>query len=1044
MDIWKVLGILPTRDKNAIKAAYHEQLTQVHPEEKPEEFKALRAAYEQALQEAEAASARQEPQKDESPLGLWAARAQGLYDDFARRIDPQQWQELCQDEVCFSLASRAAARDKLLHIFMEDYYLPHLVWQELDAFFGILNDLEELKEQYPPAFIERVVEPGIRYDDYVRYEWFSECHDRTPDEYLHKYFKAEELIRSGDEAEAAGALAALRELPVTHPFTELLQSRLLLRQEKYEQARELAEATLALHPESGYLLLIAADAARLAGQVNRALELYDQLLAAEPKHNGAIYGRAQALALLGRWEDATDAYDKLIAQFPSDRNLRDRQRQVYADWAAQLENTMEADPENRKARMDLAWCCLELEQFQKGLQVLDGFDPRDLTERYEYESTCGNLCLALEQNERALEHARGWEQAMRDIPEDTEDEKLREKKGRISRSFEMQAAALAGLQRLDEALERLEEAKALDPTQPRIWRNQCQWLLAAKRFEAVYEPAQKLCELLPGDAIGWYYLGLAQFENLDYRESYDSFCQALERDGSTLDFYLYKIRVLLIYKKWDDAKEQLNYLAEHGVNCDATTFLRARLDQLCGGKEKEADAYAVFQALLTKPDLDLYFKEQLYFAASFDDTLTRAQQLELAEKGLAWRPHDFDLQGRAVWLYNELEQFDKAIELAERSLKAYPGVVNQIYRLAYAYYKTRQYAKAAPLYEQNAATQEDQEDWYLAGRYYYYANQPEKAKECLEKAARMDEKDAYTLRFLSLLARDAGDGDQAVLYARQAVNAEQEKERVRWHWQHLATLLDHLNRTAEACEAWMQVAALTGELGKYCSADAVWEKTQQWDKAFSARHDYFSDSAHQEPKDRDGYWVEQAWLRLRQGDVEGMGQALRKLPKRNQAEEYYQVMACYCLALGDNKKAFKWWQRIESASVRQQGIYRMMLHDLGRTGELSEVNEAYARRRGQDDGGEMPLALSSQASAAAFGRQPEKALELLKQIGDWPLCEHCSYDHCRDGAMARAEVLELGGDYAAALAILQEEYRRSADDESVVLGILRLKRKMNR
>ena len=46
--------------------------------------------------------------------------------------------------------------------------------------------------------------------------------------------------------------------------------------------------------------------------------------------------------------------------------------------------------------------------------------------------------------------------------------------------------------------------------------------------------------------------------------------------------------------------------------------------------------------------------------------------------------------------------------------------------------------------------------------------------------------------------------------------------------------------------------------------------------------------------------------------------------------------------------------------------------------------------------------------------------------------------------MARAEVLELGGDYAAALAILQEEYRRSADDESVVLGILRLKRKMNR
>lgn len=1042
MDIWKVLGILPTRDKEAIKAAYHEELTRVHPEEKPEEFKALRAAYEQALREADASQT--EPERDESPLGRWAERAQALYDDFARRIDPAQWRELCGDEVCFSLASRTAARDKLLHIFMEDYYLPHIVWQELDSFFGILNETDELKEQYPSAFIERVVVPGIQYDDYVRYEWFSECHDRTPDEYLHKYFKAEELIRNGEEPAALEALAALRALPVTHPFTELLQARMLLRQEKPAEAYALAEDTLALHPESGYLLLITADAARQTGKLERALELYDKLLAAEPKHNGAIYGRAQALALLGRWEDSADAYDKLIAQFPSDRNLRQRQRQVYADWAEQLDNTLLADPGNRKARMDLAWCCLELEQFQKGLDTLKDFGPQGLTERYEYESTCGNLCLALEQNERALVHAQGWEQAMRDIPEDTPDEKLKEKRGRISRSFEMQAAALAGLDRLDEALARLDEAKALDPEQPRIWRNQSQWLLSAKRFEEVYEPARRLCELLPGDAIGWYYLGLAQFENLDYRDSYDSFCQALERDGSSLDFYLYKIRVLLIYKKWEDAKEQLDYLAEHGVNCDATTFLRARLDQLAGDKEKEEGAYATFRALLTKPDLDLYFKEQLYFAASFDETLNRAQQLELAEKGLDWRPHDFDLQGRAVWLYNELEQFDKAIELAERSLKAYPGVVNQIYRLAYAYYKTRQYGKAAPLYEQNARTQDDQEDWYLAGRYYYYANDPAKAKTCLEKAVEMDAKNAYALRFLSLLARDAGDADQAVLYARQAVNAEQEKERVRWHWQHLGTLLDSLGRPAEAFEAWMQVVRETGEFGKYCSADAVWEKLHQWEKAFSARQDYFSDSAHQDAKDRDNYWVEKAWLCLRQGDVEGMGQMLRKLSKHNQAEEYPQAMACYCLALGDNKKAYKWWQKIESASVRQQSIYRMMLHDLGRLGELSEFNEAYARRRSQDDGGEMPLVLSSQAEAAVFSHQPEKAKELLEQLAQWPLCEHCSYSHCKDAALCRAELAELAGDYAAALAILQEEYRQSAEDGDLVLGILRLKRKMNR
>ena len=47
---WTVLGIAPTKDKKAITAAYRARLVQVNPEDKPEEFKQLRAAYEQALQ----------------------------------------------------------------------------------------------------------------------------------------------------------------------------------------------------------------------------------------------------------------------------------------------------------------------------------------------------------------------------------------------------------------------------------------------------------------------------------------------------------------------------------------------------------------------------------------------------------------------------------------------------------------------------------------------------------------------------------------------------------------------------------------------------------------------------------------------------------------------------------------------------------------------------------------------------------------------------------------------------------------------------------
>jgi len=49
MNIWRVLGLEPTRDVGAIRRAYATAAKQFHPEEQPEEFKRVRTAYEQAM-----------------------------------------------------------------------------------------------------------------------------------------------------------------------------------------------------------------------------------------------------------------------------------------------------------------------------------------------------------------------------------------------------------------------------------------------------------------------------------------------------------------------------------------------------------------------------------------------------------------------------------------------------------------------------------------------------------------------------------------------------------------------------------------------------------------------------------------------------------------------------------------------------------------------------------------------------------------------------------------------------------------------------------
>ena len=65
MNAWEVLGIEPTSDKKEIKKAYARLLKQYHPEENPEEFKQIQAAYQQCLhpdQEIESVSFEQNKQ----------------------------------------------------------------------------------------------------------------------------------------------------------------------------------------------------------------------------------------------------------------------------------------------------------------------------------------------------------------------------------------------------------------------------------------------------------------------------------------------------------------------------------------------------------------------------------------------------------------------------------------------------------------------------------------------------------------------------------------------------------------------------------------------------------------------------------------------------------------------------------------------------------------------------------------------------------------------------------------------------------------------
>ena len=139
---WFVLGIEPTKDKKIITNAYRQKLRQTNPEDKPQEFQALRAAYEEAMALADREEA--ETVRDESPLGLWMEAVEKTYGDYPSRIDPDCWKALMESDVCVGLDTRSGAEEALLRFLMQNYQKKIDRKDFLAIFDGLAKGFEEI------------------------------------------------------------------------------------------------------------------------------------------------------------------------------------------------------------------------------------------------------------------------------------------------------------------------------------------------------------------------------------------------------------------------------------------------------------------------------------------------------------------------------------------------------------------------------------------------------------------------------------------------------------------------------------------------------------------------------------------------------------------------------------------------------------------------------------------------------------------------------------------------------------------------------------
>ncbi|WP_149982767.1 tetratricopeptide repeat protein [Pseudoalteromonas rhizosphaerae] len=185
---WILLGIEPTKDKRAIKLAYTQLLKQTPPAEFPEEFKALRKAYDQALEEISksdddandnSASWHDAPLKefqpqldtniedrqdevfsepapssnhytdDDEPVEFSTIKTISqlnlaltqLYSDILVRYSLEQWKMLFAAPIFWDVNQSNALTANLLDFFSNHHFLPENIWTFLDDSLSISGGL---------------------------------------------------------------------------------------------------------------------------------------------------------------------------------------------------------------------------------------------------------------------------------------------------------------------------------------------------------------------------------------------------------------------------------------------------------------------------------------------------------------------------------------------------------------------------------------------------------------------------------------------------------------------------------------------------------------------------------------------------------------------------------------------------------------------------------------------------------------------------------------------------------------------------------------
>lgn len=669
MDIFKILDLNITKEKDIIKRAYLSKLQNTNPEDKPEEFMQLRQAYEEALEYAdlkdETSNSNENDNLNKNEIDLWMEKIKLVYNNFKTRNDLNKWGQLLKDDVCQGLDTKLESRDAFLEFLMDNYYISGKLMRFLNEEFDFTGNLDELYENYPRPFIDNIILYRITNDEYPLYSLFDINEELNYDEFLNMFYELNDFYMENEYDKAIELIKKIDDLNIYHPELDKKKAQIYYSMEEYEKALDFIENIDSKYDEVVETKLIKAMIFTKQEKLDEAKEYFYEVLNKDPRNSIAIEWLTSIYQSEDRLLDSKALIYGLFYKGYSDYYIDD----ILDNINEKIISTYEENPNknyNKSEIIEIAWAYNENNDFDNALKLLNSIEVDKSTE-------CGYYALMtkvhsnLNKGLKSFNYLEKWEKSIENNKE-IEITDLNRRYKCLSGVYKSKSLIYINKKEMDEALKYINKSLEILPTDINNLEWKIKILYMQRKLKEVVDFSDEIIKLNPENQVIQRIKARALYDMGDFTRSFEVCEEMLEIYKYQIFPYVQKARILIEVEEIDDAMEILDFLEKEEVESESINFIKG-LMAYC--KDDIESAKEIFENIIEKiesnKDIGLEFEEEvyLYYIKCTYKEKTPEDIIRLANKGLEYNRKNMELMYYKGWYLIEVDKLDEAQKIYE-------------------------------------------------------------------------------------------------------------------------------------------------------------------------------------------------------------------------------------------------------------------------------------------------------------------------------------------------------------------------------------------